>query len=65
MLCKSKETQCAIPSRSWNGVTGFSDHRTMKCRGGYLENMAGLEAKSSVTVKFNGATLKISQKRLR
>lgn len=31
----------------------------MKCRGGHLESLAGLEAKSSVTVKFNGATLKI------
>lgn len=28
LLCKSKEMQCATPTRSWNGITGFSDHRT-------------------------------------
>lgn len=65
--CCAKARKCSVQHQPEAGMgsLAFPTTEPMKCRGGHLESLAGLEAKSSVTVKFNGATLKISQKMLR
>lgn len=61
VLCQSKETVSVqhYPEAGMGSLGAFLSTAPMMCRGGHLESVAGLEAKSSVTVYFNGATLKI------